>query len=325
MIESSMIRMVRKLNPHAYVLIAVGVASYLIRNGYISFLPIEVRSAYFMKFDFINFFRIDDRTAFFVSLGLIGCGLAVLLFNYLRGEHAESTDDVYLIDEKKILTNVMSATSTSSPFSKNEIKENEYKIKLLAEITRAIEVGSLQITEEEKESILEEIKKDILVDTANPVVSEIEEKYLKNIKRASQIERAQEQLEKTRLRLRREISALGRRCNINLIAGVLTTTTAMGILTTIVFDAEVKLTVETLVSHFAGKFVLGLFIEICSLFFLTLYIYGLGQIKLFHNEITNIEMKFFSLDSAVRSRNEDLINSVINEFSKLNGSVKIDN
>lgn len=312
MIESSMIRMVRKLNPHAYVLIAVGVASYLIRNGYISFLPIEVRSAYFMKFDFINFFRIDDRTAFFVSLGLIGCGLAVLLFNYLRGEHAESTDDVYLIDEKKILTNMLSY----SPFSKKEIKENEYKIKSLAEITRAIEVGNLQITEEEKDSILEEIKKDILVDTAKPVVPEIEEKYLKNIKRASQIERAQEQLEKTRLRLRREISALGRRCNINLIAGVLTTITAMGILATIVFDTEVKLTIETLMSHFAGKFILGLFIEISSLFFLTLYIYGLGQIKLFHNEITNIEMKFFSLDSAVRSRNEDLINLVINEFYK---------
>ena len=181
-----MIRMVRKLNPHAYILIAVGVVSYLIRHGYISFLPIEVRSAYFIKFDFINFFRIDDRTAFFVSLGLIGCGLAVLLFNYLRGEHAESTDDVYLIDEKKILKNIL----YSSPVSKKEIKENEYKIKSLEEITRAIEVGSLQITEEEKDRILEEIKKDILVDTANPVVPEIEEKHLKNIKRASQIARA---------------------------------------------------------------------------------------------------------------------------------------
>ncbi|MDX2350693.1 MAG: hypothetical protein QNK32_09920 [Porticoccus sp.] len=314
MIESSMIRMVRKLNLHAYIFIAVGVASYLIRNGYISFLPIEVRSAYFMKFDFISFFQIDDRTAFFVSLGLIGSGLAVLLFNYLRGEHAEPTDDVYLIDEKKILTNVLS--SSPSPASKQEIKENEYKIKSLAEITRAISVGNLQITEEEKDSILEEIKKDILVDTANPAVPEVEEKYLKDIKRASQIAREQEKLEKIRLRLKREISVLGRRCNINLVAGVLTTITAMGILATIFFDTEVKFTVETFRSHFAAKFIFGLFVEISSLFFLTLYMYGLSQIKFFNNEITNIEMKFLSLDSAIRSRDEDLINSVVNEFSK---------
>jgi len=95
-------------------------------------------------------------------------------------------------------------------------------------------------------------------------------------------------------------------------------------LTTIVFDTDVKLTNETLMSHFYDKFILGLFVEISSLFFLALYKYGLVQIKLFHNEITNIEMKFLSLDSAISSRNEDLINSVISAVSKTGRNVVLD-
>lgn len=115
-----------------------------------------------------------------------------------------------------------------------------------------------------------------------------------------------------------------RRCNVSLVAGVLTTIAVIGILTTIVFDTDVKLTNETLMSHFYDKFILGLFVEISSLFFLALYKYGLVQIKLFHNEITNIEMKFLSLDSAISSRNEDLINSVISAVSKTGRNVVLD-
>ena len=116
--------MVKKFNLLAYIVIAAGVASYFIRHGFISFLPIEVRSEFLMKFDFIKFFQIGDQTAFFFSVGLMSCGLAVLLFNYLHDEHDQSTSDSYLIDEKKILTSVLAYR----PASNKENIENGKKL-----------------------------------------------------------------------------------------------------------------------------------------------------------------------------------------------------
>ena len=61
---------------------------------------------------------------------------------------------------------------------------------------------------------------------------------------------------------------------------------------------------------------LSLFIEIFSFFFLKLYKSGLTEIKYFQNELTNIEMKFVSLDTALCTGEKDTITGVISEFSK---------
>ena len=134
----------------------------------------------------------------------------------------------------------------------------------------------------------------------------------------------QEQLENTRLRLRRELEALGRRGNVNLVIGVLTTVAAVGILTTTILDPNVKLTNDTLVTHFAPRLTLSLFIEIFSFFFLKLYKSGLGEIKYFQNELTNIELKFVSLESALRSENKEVVAGVVGEFSRTERNFTLD-
>ena len=53
-----------------------------------------------------------------------------------------------------------------------------------------------------------------------------------------------------------------------------------------------------------------------SFFFLKLYKSGLSEIKYFQNELTNVEMKFISLDISLRGKNTELISDVVSEFSK---------
>lgn len=234
------------------------------------------------------------------------------MLNYLTGERYQSSDDGYLKDESKVLRNELA----HGRYSRSEIEENRKKIKSIEDTLKEIKENPYQVSQGEKEQILEELRLGILSESSSSILAEIESKYSESIQFESQLNRIQEQLENTRLRLRQEISALGRRGNVNLVIGVLTTIAAVGILTTTVLDPEMTLTRETLLSHFAPRLTLSLFIEIFSFFFLKLYKSGLNEIKYFQNELTNVEMKFVSLDSALRNKNEDALTNVINEFSK---------
>lgn len=294
MIESLVSKLFKRLNPLAYIFLIAGFILYWIRG------------------DLERLFYFNERIIFLSSGGLIAYGLAILILNYLRGEKYLSPDYGYLRDELKVLRNELA----HGRYSKTEIEENRKKIKILEESLKNIKESQYELSEQEKEQILEDIRRGILSESSSSILAEIENKYSENIQFESQLSRIQEQLENTRLRLRQEIAALGRRGNVNLVIGVLTTIVAVGILTTTVLDTEVKLTDETLVSHFAPRLALSLFIEIFSFFFLKLYKSGLGEIKYFQNELTNVEMKFVSLDSALRSKNEDSLVHVIGEFSK---------
>jgi len=265
-----------------------------------------------MRDDFSNYFPLTESGVFFGSIISIGYGAAILLLNYLRGNRLESRDESFLRDELRVLKNEMAHGS----YIKKDIKEFELKFKELEALFRAGQKEDGPLSESERELIVSEIKANILSESSSSVLKEIEEKYSNDFKFQSQVSNIQEQLENTRFRLRRELEALGRRGNVNLVIGVLTTVAAVGILTTTILDPSIKLTSDTLVTHFAPRLTLSLFVEIFSFFFLKLYKAGLGEIKYFQNELTNIELKFVSLESALRSQNEEVIAKVVVEFSK---------
>lgn len=292
--QSSITSMLRRLNPLGYVLIAIGLLIY------------------FMRFDFSNYLPLSESGVFIASIACIGYGAAIVLMNYLRGNRLESKDDSYLRDELRVLRNELAHGN----HLKKDIKEYELKLKELESLVKSLKKEEGPLTEDERETIVSEIRDNILSDASSSVLKEIEEKYSQEFKLQSDVVGIQEQLESTRLRLRRELEALGRRGNVNLVIGVLTTVAAVGILTTTILDPNVKLTSDTLVSHFAPRLTLSLFVEVFSFFFLRLYKSGLGEIKYFQNELTNIELKFVSLESALRSKNEEVISRVLGEFSK---------
>jgi hypothetical protein len=115
-------------------------------------------------------------------------------------------------------------------------------------------------------------------------------------------------------RLESEVQNLAKRGNINLILGMSTTLTGLGILGYSVFNApDLKTTIE-LASHFIPRISLVLLIEVFAYFFLKLYKQSLSEIKYFQNEITNIESKFLGLRLSTESNETECIKSVVSNL-----------
>ncbi|WP_129972656.1 MULTISPECIES: hypothetical protein [unclassified Pseudomonas] len=285
----------KKLNPLGYALIGAGFLLYATKSDFSKYLPFS------------------ESGVFIASILLTGYGAAIVLMNYLRGNRFDSKDDSYLRDELRVLRNEM---SHGTFVKRKDLQDVEEKINKLENITRNNRKVDDLLPESERELIVAKITGDIISNASNSVLKEIEKKYSDHFKIESQASGIQGQLENTRLRLRAELEALGRRGNVNLVIGVLTTLAAVSILTATVLDRNIVLTSDTLLSHYAPRLTLSLFVEIFSFFFLKLYKSGLSEIKYFQNELTNIELKFVSLDSALRTGNEEIITRVIGEFSK---------
>lgn len=104
----------------------------------------------------------------------------------------------------------------------------------------------------------------------------------------------------SRFRLMKEVSALGLRGNVNLTLGFLTTVTGLGVLSYFIWvSAGVSQDLVSFVISFVPRLSLVVFIQVFAFFFLRLYKSGLLEIKYFQNEITNLELKFFGISTAL--------------------------
>ena len=88
--------------------------------------------------------------------------------------------------------------------------------------------------------------------------------------------------EQTISRLREELYSLGKRSNLNLALGVVTTVTGLSILGVFVLSRTTEMKeVLDFVKHFVPRISLVIFIEIFAYFFLRLYKDTLSEIKYF--------------------------------------------
>lgn len=101
--------------------------------------------------------------------------------------------------------------------------------------------------------------------------------------------------EQTSSRIESEIQNQAKRGNVNLLLGITTTLTGVGILGYSVFNAPQANTAIDLVSHFVPRISLVLLIEVFAYFFLRLYKQSLIEIKYFQNELTNVESKYLGV------------------------------
>ncbi|EIV8646511.1 hypothetical protein M2G36_20885 [Vibrio vulnificus] len=101
--------------------------------------------------------------------------------------------------------------------------------------------------------------------------------------------------EQTSSRIESEIQNQAKRGNVNLLLGITTTLTGVGILGYSVFNAPQAETAISLASHFIPRISLVLLIEVFAYFFLKLYKQSLIEIKYFQNELTNIESKYLGV------------------------------
>jgi hypothetical protein len=93
--------------------------------------------------------------------------------------------------------------------------------------------------------------------------------------------------------LRWQITALGRRANINLSVGVLICLTGFCVLGYVVFNEIPSMWT------FMSRMAFVVFVEVFAYFFLNLYRSGLQDIKYFSNEITNSTFRVMALEAAM--------------------------
>jgi hypothetical protein len=109
-------------------------------------------------------------------------------------------------------------------------------------------------------------------------------------------------------RLTKELESLDRRGRLNLIIGVLTTTTAVGVLIYLIVGAQtIPHSLYELLAYYVPRLSIAIFIEVFAFFFLRLYKATLLEIKFYQNELTNLGLLTFALHTAVLSDSKESI------------------
>lgn len=261
-----------------------------------------------------NYNLLNSRIILIIAVVLILNFIAVFLLNYLRTGHifslSTNSNEDLMRDELSVLRKELKNSAKM-------IKNNErvyFEVNNLKKIISETNFKDEIFTENEKDTILKELKKEILENISDSLLVEIEKKYSVEIRKDKYLSDLRQQCEQVRQRMTREIEALGRRGNLNLVIGVITTIAAVTLLSTTLLSGNIQLTSNELTTYYIPRLTLSIFIEIFSFFFLRLYKTGLGEIKYFQNELTNVEMKFIAVEKAVVSDKDDSITNVINEL-----------
>lgn len=145
----------------------------------------------------------------------------------------------------------------------------------------------------------------------------VETKFGNQIIEEQKINRISRDFESINQRIGFEISRLSKSANINLVFGSLSTLFAIGFLGYEVIYNPVKFTeLIPLLSHYIPRISIVIFVEVFAFFFLKIYKTNLSDIKYFHNEKTNIDLKLIAIKSAISTKNEISIQLVIEELAK---------
>jgi hypothetical protein len=124
-------------------------------------------------------------------------------------------------------------------------------------------------------------------------------------------------LAETKARLATEIASLGRRGNLNLVIGIFTTlmaATLLGFFVLLADDVDYS-DVASVLKYYVPRISFVAFIEVFSFFFLRLYKASLDGIKYFQNEMTNVELRFISIELALLREFPEPLKTVIANLS----------
>ncbi|WP_433770867.1 hypothetical protein [Pseudomonas putida] len=216
----------------------------------------------------------------------------------------------------------------------SELESQKYRSKMqideLYQTIESLKVGA-NLTPDERSFVLNSVIEGASQDT----IEEIFEGKTKNLKdeiaASISIDRLKSSSNDIVHRLRREISDLRLRSNINLLIGMAITGGGLYLLWSTVAmvdasellkqlasegqDSNVKF-FKNLVLPIIPRISLVVFVEIFAYFFLRLYKAGLSEIKYFQNELTNIESKLTAVEFSYMTKNQDGLKSAIEALSK---------
>lgn len=192
----------------------------------------------------------------------------------------------------------------------------ESQLAALREELMNLEHSAVAFTEEQRTLLLDKLKTKFEEDAAASVLEQIKAQVTKTETTTFHTRELKKNFEDSRSRLSQELAALGRRGNLNLALGMMTTVTGLMFLGVFVLGSAPSLQEPwQFVTYFVPRLTLVIFIEVFAYFFLRLYKASLSEIKYFQNELTNLEAKFVALFVAVNLGDTNIINEVLSKFA----------
>lgn len=177
-------------------------------------------------------------------------------------------------------------------------------------------------------AITHELKEKILADTEEAVMQSLKNNLEENIREDDAFDNIEVSRAIVTGRIESELERLIRSSSINLSAGVLIASLGILALCTFVFPGFMSFTALSalsaaeqtsasgLVAHYAPRFSLVISIEILAFFFLRLHRSNLYEIKYYQNELTNLELKYVSLQTAIQLGRNDTTHKVVSVLSE---------
>lgn len=246
------------------------------------------------------------ETFTYASVAVIIAAFSGLAFIYLQPERSRryQFDSDFIPNELK--EEFLSLKSRNRDFERQNKDLNNKINKIISQLQKG-EGSEGLFNQEDKGKILDRIQSKLESDALQDYQAKLQAIVNDRIKYRNQ----EELFIQINSRLESEVQNLAKRGNINLILGMATTLTGLSILGYSVFNAPTLGSVIDLAAHFIPRISLVLLIEVFAYFFLKLYKQGLGEIKYFQNEITNIESKFLALRLSSESGQGDCIKEVV--------------
>ncbi|WP_145279142.1 hypothetical protein [Pseudomonas sp. URMO17WK12:I11] len=251
---------------------------------------------------FLDVFPLPDYLALTISSVFLFCAVGLFTYFYVEGES--------FIAGYKNGFKILSSPEESEEFNTRLIALEEQGAVLRDQVKSMAPKSNQELVADTVDIIKQKAREEIWEELASVSSQSAETERV--------VAPIQSAYESVRSRLLKEVESLGRRGTVNLVCGVLTTFAALAILLSLALDSVSKETYQLLTheGRFDGvalalllvpKLSLAVFVQVFSLFFLRLYRSGLAEIKYFQNELTNVEVKYLGLISAVVSDDDEAV------------------
>lgn len=264
--------------------------------------------------EFIN----DGSFYKYYGIGLIAItALYMIVFSIYRYLQNDKSNNNSIENDLKELKQLIRSYSSKGghEFEQTMLEELKFVKKKLDE-SREL---NLYLNENEKAKLFELFEAKLEKNLSKEFLESVQQKFGIEIIATERYTNLLVDLDFFKGRLRDEIKFLSKRANINLAIGVGATIGAIiGLYFLVVYEHPTFTDTIKLLSHYLPRLSFIIFIEIFAFFFLKMYKLNLENIRYYHNEMTNIEMKLVSLKTSLMSTNVDFktIDEVIKELAK---------
>lgn len=240
-----------------------------------------------------------------ILVGGLSFAMGYLQHGFGKNKYSILKNEEYL-ESKNEIEDLYEILSAENKIINNKIIEME---------ERLVDYNKSKITDEDYKNLVVQLRNNVVNQAGNEVMESIAEKLSENKKLENSYRDIKSIINSTTERLNFEISSLGRRGNLNLVLGALTSVIGLLILGFSVLYSDIKFSsINDFLYAFFPRLSLVLLIQLFSFFFLSLYKTSLSEIKYFQNEITNIQLKSLALISAYKYNNSEIMGSLLNSI-----------